>query len=78
MRCIFSKHRPMLTGGILLMLLVVMVSCQKELVRWPYYQQTHYKVIFDWTDAPKANPSVMSFIAYPKGGGQGVEFGFTK
>lgn len=78
MRFFNSRHRRILAGGTLLMFFTMLVSCQKELVRWPYYLQTHYKVIFDWTDAPKANPSVMSFIAYPKGGGQGVEFGFTK
>ena len=73
-----SKRRQILSGSVLLVCFTMLVACQKALVLWPNYLQTHYKVIFDWTDAPKANPSVMHFIAYPMGGGQGVEFGFTK
>lgn len=72
------KHRQILSGGILLVLLMTFVACQKSLEMWPNYLKTHYWVIFDWTNSPHANPSVMQFIAYPKDGGQGIEFGFTK
>lgn len=66
------------TSILVAILLLVAVACHKELVRWPNYLKTHFSVIFDWTDAPKANPSVMKFIAFPVDGSQMLEFGFTK
>ena len=72
------KRRVILSAGILLLLSVMLVSCHKELVRWPNYLQTHYWVNFDWTDAPKANPSVMNLIVFQKGWELSTEFGFTQ
>lgn len=72
------KRRAILSAGILLMFSLMLVSCHKELERWPNYLRTHYLVFFDWTDAPKANPSVMNFITFQKGMELATEFGFTK
>lgn len=62
----------------LVVLLLMITACQKDLVRWPNYLKTTFNVVFDWTAVPDANPSVMQFVVFPERDRKPLEFGFTK
>lgn len=70
------RHTAIAAGAVIM--LMIAAACQKDLDRGPNYLKTHFKVLFDWTDARDASPSVMKFIAFPDNGGQMVEYGFTR
>lgn len=71
-------HRYLAFAITTLALILTVLSCQKELVTWPNYLQTHYRVVFDWSETTNADPSVMQFLAFENGDGKLHEFGFTK
>ena len=71
------KHRQILSGGILLMLLMALVACQKSLEMWPNYLKTTFNIHFDWSDTKDASPSEMQLVAFEKETATPLEFGFV-
>lgn len=70
-------HTAMSRLSLPLLLLLALTACQKDLVRWPYYQKTHFTVAFDWTAAPSAQPSEMMLVMFAENGGRPLDYGFA-
>lgn len=58
-------------------MLAVMLSCEHKDLYNGLPHVVNARVIFDWKEAPDANPASMSLYLFPVGGGEVVRYDFT-
>lgn len=58
-------------------LMAVMTSCEHKDLCYNHAHGVEVEVIFDWRDAPDANPKSMSLYLFPKEGGEPIRYEFT-
>ena len=61
----------------LLTALLMLTSCEHKELCYYHPHAAKVKVVFDWRDAPQADPDGMCVYFYPLEGGSGYRFDFN-
>ena len=59
------------------MLLPLLAACEHKELCYDHSHTTPLEVVFDWTEAPDANPATMSLYLYPEDGSEPMRYEFT-
>lgn len=66
-----------LTNLLILAVLVLMTSCDHKELCYHHPHSGKIRVVFDWKDAPEANPEGMCVFFYPEEGGEPIRVDFS-
>lgn len=66
-----ARTRNILVPLLSMLCLCLMESCNQKELLYPASMMIDVSVVFDWTDAPDANPDGMTVIFFPTGGEEG-------
>jgi hypothetical protein len=58
-------------------LVMLTTGCEHKDLCYDHTANGHVTVVFDWRNAPDANPETMSIYLYPKSGGSGLRYDFV-
>lgn len=66
-----------LTGCLSALLLPLLASCEHKDLCYSHPHSGQLEVVFDWKEAPDANPATMSLYLYPSDGSAPIRYEFT-
>lgn len=66
-----------ITGCVAAVLLPLLTACEHKDLCYDHPHTTQLEVVFDWVNAPDANPATMSLYLYPENGSEPVRYEFT-
>ena len=69
--------RVLISAIVLLMITGILSSCEHKDLCYDHPHRQNVEVVFDWSDAPDANPSTMSVYLYPEKGGEPIRYVLT-
>lgn len=61
----------------LILLIEFLTSCEHKDLCYEHPHRQNVEVMFDWSEAPDANPATMSLYLYPENGGAPIRYEFT-
>lgn len=67
---IYKELRKAIAGFLATMLLPLLTACEHKDLCYDHSHTTQLEVVFDWTEAPDANPATMSLYLYPEDGSE--------
>lgn len=74
---IYKELRKAIAGFLATMLLPLLTACEHKDLCYDHSHTTQLEVVFDWTEAPDANPATMSLYLYPEDGSEPMRYEFT-
>lgn len=66
-----------ITGCVAAMLLPLLTACEHKDLCYDHPHSASVEVVFDWVNAPDANPATMSLYLYPEDGSEPMRYEFT-
>ena len=75
---IYKELRKAIAGCLAVMLLPLLTACEHKDLCYDHPHSANVEVVFDWTEAPDANPATMSLYLYPEDGSEPMRYEFTK
>ena len=74
---IYKELRKAIAGCLAVMLLSLLTACEHKDLCYDHSHTTQLEVVFDWTEAPDADPATMSLYLYPEDGSDPMRYEFT-
>ena len=74
---IYKELRKAIAGCLAVMLLSLLAACEHKDLCYDHSHTTQVEVVFDWTEAPDADPATMSLYLYPEDGSEPMRYEFT-
>lgn len=74
---IYKELRKAIAGCLAIMLLPLLTACEHKALCYDHSHTTQLEVVFDWTEAPDADPATMSLYLYPEDGSEPMRYEFT-
>lgn len=74
---IYKELRKAIAGCLVVMLLSLLTACEHKDLCYDHSHTTQLEVVFDWTEAPDADPATMSLYLYPEDGSEPMRYEFT-
>lgn len=74
---IYKELRKAIAGCLAVMLLPLLTACEHKDLCYDHSHTTQVEVVFDWTEAPDADPATMSLYLYPEDGSEPMRYEFT-
>ena len=74
---IYKELRKAIAGCLAVMLLPLLTACEHKDLCYDHSHTTQLEVVFDWTEAPDADPATMSLYLYPEDGSEPMRYEFT-
>lgn len=66
-----------IAGCVAVMLLSLLAACEHKDLCYSHPHSSQVEVVFDWVNAPDADPVTMSLYLYPKNGSEPMRYEFT-
>lgn len=73
----YAFLKMLVATAFLLLAAQVLSSCEHKDLCYEHPHRQNVEVVFDWSEAPDANPTCMSFYLYPEDGGAPLRYGLT-